>query len=66
MENPIEGKCVTMLDDVTMTVTKFARVPNVGERVACTRNGKPQTLRVTQVTHDVKNNKPYIIVELHL
>ena len=47
-----------------MTVKEFARVPNVGERVACLRNGQSASLKVHQITHDFKDGKPYIIVEL--
>ena len=61
----IKGHCRTNLDDYSMTVTEFFRVPNIGERVACRKKGYETTLRVCQITHDCKNGKPYIIVELH-
>ena len=61
----IKGHCTTNLDDYTITVKEFYRVPNIGERVACMRKNYPSSLKVCQITHDVKDGKPYIIVELH-
>ena len=64
----ISGKCFTNLDywDVS-SVDKFARVPNIGERVMARNNGMPASLKVVQITHciDTRSNKPYIVVELH-
>lgn len=61
----IRGKCSTNLDDYQMIVTEFYRVPNVGERVSCLRKGELTTLRVVQITHSIKNNEPFILIELH-
>jgi hypothetical protein len=61
----IKGHCVTNLDDYILTVTAFYRVPNVGEKVACKRKGYNTTLTVCQIIHDIKEDKPYIIVELN-
>ena len=67
MENIIKGHCRTNLDNYTMKVTQFYRIPNIGERIACFYTGREATLKVVQITHDFdfKNNEPYIIVELH-
>lgn len=64
MNNTIKGHCTTNLDHVTCYVTKFARVPNIGERVAARYNGHESSLPVVQITHSIKDNEPYIIVEL--
>ena len=65
MEN-IKGHCRTNIDDYdTSDVKEFARVPNIGERVYCTYKGSSTSLKVVQITHDYKNNAPYIVVELH-
>jgi len=61
----IKGHCTTNLDDYIMTVKEFYRVPNIGERIACLRKRSNTTLKVCQITHDFKDGKPYIIVELH-
>jgi hypothetical protein len=64
--NFIKGQCHTNLDDYDClsSPTVFARVPNVGERVACRYKGNVSSLKICQITHDVKDNKPFIIVEL--
>jgi len=62
----IKGHCETNLDDYNVYEVKgFARVPNIGERVNCKYKGYSSTLKVCQITHDFRNNEPYIIVELH-
>lgn len=61
----VKGHCTTNLDDYTMTVNEFYRVPLKGEQVACAKKGHDSTLKVCQVTHDFKFGEPYIIVELH-
>lgn len=61
----IKGRCRTNLDDHTMTVTEFYRIPMIGERVTCLYKGRETTLKVCDITHDIKFHKPYIIVELH-
>jgi hypothetical protein len=61
----IKGHCTTNLDDYRMTVKEFYRVPNIGERVSCLYKGNEASLKVCQITHDFRNNEPYIIVELH-
>lgn len=61
----VKGRCFTNLDDYTCGIKEFYRVPNIGERVSVQYKGNPSTLKVCQITHDVKNNEPYIIVELH-
>ena len=61
----IKGHCTTNLDDYRMTVTEFWRVPNIGEKVCCERKGYKSSLRVVQITHDMRDGIPYIIVELH-
>jgi len=62
----IKGHCTTNLDNYQMIVIEFARVPNIGERVAVLFKGQNRVLNVIQITHDIqKDGKPYIIVELH-
>lgn len=61
----IKGHCKTNLDDYEMIVRKFYRVPNIGERVAVLHKGNRSSLKVCQITHEIKVNEPYIIVELH-
>lgn len=61
----IKGHCQTNLDDYTMSVYEFYRVPNIAERVTCLRKGNKSSLKVCQITHDFRDGKPYIIVELH-
>ena len=66
MSTPIyNGSCFTNLDDYHCDVRIFYRVPNIGERVACTYKGHVTSLKVVQITHCVKDNEPYIKVELH-
>lgn len=61
----IKGRCFTNLDDYLCHVKQFARVPNIGERVAVIRKGDRASLKVVQITHDLINDEPFIIVELH-
>jgi len=61
----IKGHCTTNLDDYSCHIKEFAKVPNIGERVACMRKGYESSLKVYQITHDFRNGEPYIIVELH-
>jgi len=66
----IKGQCHTNLDDYDCSEVKvFARVPNIGERVICKYKGNTTSLRVCQITHDVRgergNEYPYILIELH-
>lgn len=63
--NKIKGYCKTNLDGYTMKVFEFYKVPEIGERVACYRFGYEAVLKVCQITHDIKDGDPYIIVELH-
>ncbi len=65
MNPTIKGHCFTNLDDYKINIREFYRVPNIGERVACIRNGYETSLKVCQITHDFKDGMPYIIVELH-
>lgn len=65
MTNFINGRCFTNLDDYDCPVKVFARVPNIGERVYCTYRGNASSLRVVQITHDVRNNEPFLVCELH-
>jgi hypothetical protein len=61
-----KGHCFTNLDNYDVTrVRVFARVPNVGDRVMCFYKGNVSSLKVCQITHDMKDDQPYIIVELH-
>ncbi len=61
----IKGRCFTTLDDYEMKVTEFYRVPNIGERVMCLKRGYDSSLKVNKIIHDIKDGKPFIIVELH-
>ena len=61
----IKGRCFTNLDDYTCDVSKFYKVPEKGELVVCKIKGINTTLEVVQVTHTLKDNEPFIIVELH-
>lgn len=62
----IKGKCFTNLDDYDVSLVKeFTRTPNVGERVTVRRKGDLTSLKIVQITHSVKDNEPFIIVELH-
>jgi len=71
MSQFIKGKCFTNLDDYDCSEVKlFARVPNLGERVYCEYRGSSTSLRVVQITHEVRgergNEYPFIVVELHV
>lgn len=62
----IKGHCTTNLDDYDVSkVNEFARVPNKEERVSCTYKGNSTSLKIVQITHTIKDNKPYVIIELH-
>ena len=62
----IKGQCKTNLDDYDVSeVREFYRVPNIGERVMCRYKGHRSDLKVVQITHSLKENKPFIIIELH-
>lgn len=61
----IKGHCRTNLDNFECPVNEFYRVPNIGERVMVIYKGNVSSLPVVQITHDMKNNEPYIIVELN-
>lgn len=63
--NIVRGHCTTNLDDYEMTITQFHKVPDKGDRVTCLKNGYESTLRVHSITHTMRHNIPYIIVELH-
>jgi hypothetical protein len=60
----IKGHCITSVYGYEMIITEFYRIPKNGELVRCLYNGKNSTLRVFQIVHDIKDEKPYIIVEL--
>jgi hypothetical protein len=48
----IKGKCKTNLDDYDVSKVKvFAKVPEIGERIACEYRGEKSTLKVVQITH---------------
>ena len=67
MENYINGVCRTNLDNYDVSaVNKFAKVPSKGELVQCRKEGKATTLRVVDITHSMKDQKPFIIIELNL
>lgn len=61
----VKGHCTTNRDDYITYVTRFYRVPNPGERVGCLYRGRDASLKVYQVTHTIKDEEPYIIVELN-
>jgi len=66
MKDTIKGGCFTNLDDYdTSEVKEFARVPNIGERIFCKYKGNSTSLKVVQITHDFRNNEPFVIIELH-
>jgi hypothetical protein len=62
----IKGRCFTNLDNYECPVREFYRVPNIGERVMCLYKGNTTSLKVVQITHDVRNNEPFIAVQLHI
>lgn len=64
-EDIIKGHCITNLDDYDASfVIGFAKVPNEGDWVYAKYKGNSTSLRVCKITHDWRNNQPYIIVEL--
>lgn len=66
MTTTIKGKCKTNLDNYDTSIIKqFYRVPNIGERVSVLYKGNITSLKVVQITHDIKDGDPFIIVELH-
>jgi hypothetical protein len=65
MREIIKGQCRTNLDNYECPVHEFYRVPNIGERVMVKYKGNTSSLKVVQITHDMRNNEPYIHVELH-
>jgi hypothetical protein len=64
--NFIKGVCKTSLDGYSMYVNLFYEIPKIGDQVTCLKNGKPTSLRVVKITHDVLGTEPFIIVELNL
>ena len=67
MENYINGACRTNLDDYDVSrVNLFVSVPVNGQKVQCLKDGKPTELKVVDITHTMKDKKPFIIVELNL
>lgn len=61
----IKGRCETNLDGYDCSKVKvFAEVPNKGSRIVVFFNGAERTLKVCDITHDVKDNEPYIIIGL--
>ena len=66
MENFIQGVCRTNLDDYNVDEVKlFASVPLKGEKVQCRYKGEVTSLKVVEITHSLKEGKPFIIVELN-
>lgn len=66
MRDTIKGRCITNLDDYDCSeIKEFARVPNIGERVYCQYKGNSTSLKVVQITHDFRNQEPFIVIELH-
>lgn len=61
----IKGTCNTNLDGYECPIKEFYRVPNKGERVSVWHNGNPSTLKVIQIIHSYKDDRPYIHIELH-
>lgn len=61
----IQGKCRTNLDNYDCPVTVFTRCPNIGERVMVTLRGNTTSLKIVGITHSVKDDEPFILVELH-
>ena len=62
----IKGHCKTTLDNYDVSlVNKFVAIPNKGDNIVCKYKGTDTTLRVYQITHDFRENEPYIIIELH-
>ena len=63
--NYIKGRCTTNLDNyIVRNIKGFAKVPDKGDGVVVLYGGRPTTLRVCSITHDWKDEEPYIIVEL--
>lgn len=63
----INGCCHTNRDNFDVSMVKgFARVPNIGEKIACKYNGKDASLKVVQITHDVADGEPFLVIELNL
>lgn len=61
----IKGHCRTNLDGHEILPAQFYKVPNVGESVTYRYGQKLTILNVLQITHDIIQGEPYIIVELH-
>lgn len=63
----INGYCRTNLDDYDLKDSPkvFGGIPNNGDRVTCRYKGNFATLKVVGITHHVKNDLPYIEVELN-
>lgn len=66
----IKGRCHTNLDDYDCSLVKvFAEIPKHGDRVYVKRLNSTSnielTLKVCGITHGVKDNEPYIEVELN-
>lgn len=62
----IKGHCFTNLDNYDCSlVNVFASVPRVGDYVVVLYIGLPTRLKVVSVLHDVKDNQPYLKIELH-
>jgi hypothetical protein len=62
----VKGVCKTSLDGYTMYVNLFYEIPKIGDEVMCLKNGKPTSLSIVKITHDVLDTEPFIIVELNL
>ena len=62
----VQAICKTNLDDYTCHITKFDRVPLMGEYVYCLYKGKPSSLKVVKVTHmQTPVGSPQVEIELH-
>lgn len=60
-----KGACFTNLDDYNCPVKEFARVPNIGERVMVIYKGRESSLAIVQITHQLRDEKPFLRIELH-
>jgi hypothetical protein len=62
--NWINGICKTNIDDVVCVVDKFFAVPRKDELVMVLYKGNATYFKVVSVGHFMRDNEPYILVEL--
>lgn len=66
MKQFINAKCFTELEGYECPITKFAAVPNIGDKVKVIHEGKVTYLKVIDVMHSehISDMSPYLYIKL--